>query len=246
MHDSTSSADNRFLLTDIKISLGHLLLLSDMCFYMIALIDAHLKYQNLMECDCLTSHEKILLQVWGTIGYIVRLILSFYLLISKILNLYKFIEKNDKFPKIGAIYSPCMTTLLLSVLVYDYDECSEISSIFSLNLALDLISGYSVIFLVLILLVILANFLIHIVRLITKKHAYLTVLILLLSLIVIVGCALGLIICIELLKDGKVYVFILYDLVSFITALVLGMGNAYRRTCEYVKGNGAEGLEEVS
>lgn len=227
-------------LAEVKSGIGHLLLLSDMSFYMIAVIDAHLKYQILMQCNCMTSDEKILLQFWATLGYIVRLILSFYLMICKVFNLYKFLLKNSEFPKVGAVYSPCMTALLLSVLVYDFEECSEISNIFSLNLALDLISGYSVIFLVLILGVIVANIMIHILRMINRKHVSLTVLILLVSLSVILGCAVGLIICIELLRQGKVYVFLLYDLFSFIIALVFGVGSWYRKICDYAKGKGTE------
>lgn len=240
MQGSTPSTAASLNLAEVKAGLGHFLLLSDMCFYMIAIIDAHLKYQTLMQCDCVTSDEKILLQFWATLGYIVRLILSFYLMISKVYNLYKFLLKNSEFPKVGALYSPCMTALLLSVLVYDFEECSEISSIFSLNLALDLISGYSVIFLVLIILVIVANIMIHILRMMNRKHVSLTVLILLVSLSVILGCAVGLIICVELLRQGKMYVFLLYDLLSFIIAVVFGLGSGYRKICDYAKGKGTE------
>jgi hypothetical protein len=75
---------------------------------------------------------------------------------------------------------------------------------------------------------------------INRKHVSLTVLILLVSLSVILGCAVGLIICIELLRQGKVYVFLLYDLFSFIIALVFGVGSWYRKICDYAKGKGTE------
>lgn len=48
---------------------------------------------------------------------------------------------------VGAIYAPAMSALLLTLVIYDYDDCTELSEVIPVELAIDIISTYSVVIL---------------------------------------------------------------------------------------------------
>ena len=118
---------------------------------------------------------------------------------TKIMNLYNFVAGKHLYPRIGAFHSPIMSTMLLSVIVYDFSACEQISDIFSIASAWQLLSWYSIIIIIgLSLFVIL-----FIICLLLKRNYNNRIFIslkFLFALAVIVGCSIGVVTNIEMIK----------------------------------------------
>lgn len=202
----------------IKVVGGLTMLLFDMCFFTIAIIDAHLNFKYIFDSSC--SPDLVSVKIWTTVGYAVRVSFTIYLLATKFVNTKKFLENNQKFPKVGAVYTPFMSTLLLGIIVYDYNDCDEVSNIFSLDTANDLISYYSVFILVLIIsFSVVVVFDRYIPR--SRKRKIMNSITFILTFLIIFGALIGLLAIIELLNNHKVMIFLLFDLYSFAIMLLL-------------------------
>ncbi|OMJ88023.1 hypothetical protein SteCoe_10091 [Stentor coeruleus] len=199
---------------DIKGAVGHCLLLTDMCFFVSATLNAHLHYMESWETECSNHKDRFSVKAWTTVGYILRIIFTIMFMIRKISNLYKFIARKHTFPKVGAFYSPLMSTLLISVIVYDFQKCEELSDIFTLNSARRLLSWYSMI-----ILVVLAGLLILFIIALAKKKNHRSkaykVLLFIFGLVITIGSLIGIIANLEMVKKNKITLFSSFDLYSF-------------------------------
>lgn len=234
MNDLLRDVSSNSKFYDIQSALGHIILVADMCFFVTAVIDAHVRYEFIFKSTCSFDIDTGSIEIVATLGYVVRLIFTAILLIAKVINLYKFISRTNCFPKIGAIYAPFMSSLLLTIIVYDYENCTKISDIFSLQSAFELISSYSVI----IIIVLSCLLVIQVTSIIKKRNRrskFFTVLTLLLTLCIVLGSFVGLISEIEVLKHGKANAFVLFDLYSFCVALVFIIMNAGKRLENYFR-----------
>ncbi|CAG9311659.1 unnamed protein product [Blepharisma stoltei] len=221
-------------LYDIQSVIGHILLVADMCFFVTAIIDAQMNYEAVFHSSCSLDVANMSIEAATTLGYIIRLIFTAILLLTKVVNLYKFIARTNVFPKIGALYAPFMSTVLLTVIIYDFDSCNEVSSIFSLKSSTDLCSAYSAI----ILAVLAGLFTIKIVTLVQKRaqrYKIFTILTFILTFGIIVGSLIGLISEIEILRKDKVYTFVLFDLYSFCIAIFFILISVEKRFESYLR-----------
>lgn len=216
------------LAKDAKGAFGHCLLLADMCFFASATLNAHLHYMESWDTQCSEKIDRLSVIAWTTVGYTLRIIFTVAFLIRKIMSLYKFVAKNHSFPKVGAFYSPLMSTLLISVIVYDFQRCEELSDIFTISSARRLLSWYSMIIIVVwgVLITLL------IISFINKKlhrgklYRLLTIAF---GIIIAIGSLIGVIANFEMVKKGKITLFSAFDLYSFaLSTIAAGVTLIYR------------------
>lgn len=201
-----------------KITAFHLILLIDMCLFSSATLNAHLQFLASWDSGC--DQDQVSMRAWSALGYTLRLVFTAFFLVSKIKNLYYFLKSKEKFPIIGAYYSPLMSTFLLIVIVYDFSSCRQLSEIFSIHSAERLVSWYTILVMVFMAsLVILQVFIWATNR--NKKNKFLTLLKVVLAILYIIGCLVGVLANFEMLKKGKISFFAAFDLYSF--AICLGM-----------------------
>jgi hypothetical protein len=216
-----------------KAIFGQLFLLTDMCLLASATLDAHLNYMNTRKTSCRQDIDQFTTITWTTVGYSLRILFTSLFFLSKVINLYKFLSKKHSFPRIGAFYSPLMSTLLLSIIVYDFQTCQQLSEIFSISSAEGLVSWYSILVIVFVggLLVI------YIICYITKrsqKNKLICLLKIVLGLIVVVGCLVGIIANVEMMAKRRLHFFSAFDLYSFFISVVAGgvaLFNRYKKHC---------------
>ena len=197
-----------------------------MCLFSSATLDAHLHFLSSWDSGC--SEDPVSVRAWSTVGYSLRLVFTGAFLFSKIKNLFQFLKSKEKFPIIGAYYSPLMSTLLLIVIVYDFSSCRELSAIFSIHSAQRLVSWYTV----LVLVFMASLFILQIFILVTnrnRKNRYLTVLKVVLGILYLIGCLVGVLANFEMLDKGKIRFFSAFDLYSFTMCLVMTAAQVYSR-----------------
>ncbi|CAG9315616.1 unnamed protein product [Blepharisma stoltei] len=233
MNDLLRDISTNTKLYDVQSAAGHILLVADMCFFVASIIDAQMNYQTVFHTSCSLNVGNMSIETATTLGYIIRLIFTAILLIAKIINLYKFIARTNVFPKVGALYAPFMSSVLLTVIIYDFDNCSKVSHIFSLESSLELSGIYSVIILA-VLIGLVSIKIITYVQKRSQRYKIFTVLTLLLTLCIIVGSLIGLISEIEILRNDKPYAFVLFDLYSFCIALVFLGVTEWKRFKVYI------------
>lgn len=108
-----------------------------------------------------------------------------------------------------------MSTLLLIVIVYDFSACDQISDIFTMNSAKGLISWYSV--LVIVFFGGLAA--IQVFLYLTKRNRrgkFVMWVKIGIGILFVVGCIVGIVTNLEMVKKGHVFYFVAFDLYSFL------------------------------
>ena len=203
---------------NVKITAFHLILLIDMCLFSSATLNAHLHFLKSWDSGC--DEDQVSMRAWSALGYSLRLIFTAIFLASKIRTLYQFLKSKEKFPIIGAYYSPLMSTFLLIVIVYDFSSCRQLSEIFPIHSAERLVSWYTILVLVFMASLIIFQIFIWATNR-NKKHKFLTMLKVILGVLYIIGCLVGVLANFEMLKKGKISFFAAFDLYSF--AICLGM-----------------------
>ena len=121
---------------------GHCVLLADTLFFVAALIDAQVKYCGLFTSDCEISLPIMKTQVIVSVGYAIRCCMSLWLLYYKSTNTFDFVARKRPFPRLGSLCAPFMSMLLLTVTVYDYQHCTELSSLVPVTFAMNIIALY--------------------------------------------------------------------------------------------------------
>lgn len=121
---------------------GHSLLLADTLFFVAALIDAQVKYSGQFASDCDLSLPILKAHVIVSVGYAFRCCMSLWLLYYKTRNMFDFVARERPFPRLGSLCAPFMSMLLLTVTVYDYRDCKELSSLIPVSVAMDIIAVY--------------------------------------------------------------------------------------------------------
>lgn len=207
-------------INDIKGAFGHCLLLIDMCFFVSATLNAHLLYMESWESECSNHKNRFSVKAWTTVGYVLRIVITTVFMLRKIVNLYKFIARKHTFPKVGAFYSPLMSTLLISVIVYDFQKCEELSDIFTLNSARNLLSWYSMI-IVVVWVCLLILFITALAKKKNHRNKAFKVLMFISGLVVTIGSLIGIIANLEMVKKNKITLFSSFDLYSFAVSLIV-------------------------
>ena len=210
--------------TTVLACLGHLVLLADTVFFVAALIDAQLMYADMFESHCSLAIPLVAVQVIVTVGYGFRCAISAGLILFKVVNMYEFVARKRPFPRLGAVYAPFMSMLLLSVIVYDYRHCTELSTLIPVTFAIDVIAIYILLLIVLLTL----WFTVVLYEMVTKKKRSRC----LGKAIKVVswGCigfggTMGIVIMIEQIRMSKMTLFLVFDTYSFFAVFV---GNVLR------------------
>jgi cytochrome bd-type quinol oxidase subunit 2 len=142
--------------------------------------------------------------------------------------LYFFLSSKEKFPKIGAYYSPLMSTLLLIVIVYDFSSCRQLSDIFSIRSAQRLVSWYTIlVFAFLSGLIVLQLYIWATNR--NKKNKAIVALKVIIGILYVIGCLVGVLANFEMLKKGKITYFAAFDLYSFVICGIMTAATAVKR-----------------
>jgi len=121
---------------------GHSFLLADTLFFVAALIDAQVKYSSQFTSECDLSLPILRAHVIVSVGYAFRCCMSLWLLYYKTKNMFDFVARERPFPRLGSLCAPFMSMLLLTVTVYDYRHCKELSSLIPVSFAMDIIAVY--------------------------------------------------------------------------------------------------------
>lgn len=223
--DSIEDAPNSYT-DNAKTIAIHCILLTDMCLFASATLDAHIQFLESWNSNCGGNSDKDSIRAWSTVGYTLRILFTSFFFISKIMNLLKFIRNKGKFPNIGAYYTPLMSTLLLILIVYDFSSCSQVSEIFTISSAKKLISGYSI--LIIIFLTSLSIFYIftYITRR-SRKSKFELGLKIVIGVLFIIGCTIGVITNLEMIKKGQIFYFAAFDLYSFFIYLAMNGVSLY-------------------
>lgn len=203
---------------DAIISLGHCFLLADMCFFAAATLNAHLHYMESLDTTC-KNINKLSVTAWTSVGYSLRIIFSLWFFSKKFSNLYKFISRVHLYPRIGVLQSPIMSTLLLSVIVYDFRKCEENSNLFTVNSARLLLSWYSMST----ILLVAGLGLLHVISYLKRRDHKNRVFVIFRTsfwLILVIGCSVGVVAGLEMVKNQKITLFTAFDLYSFFISLV--------------------------
>lgn len=201
-----------------KITASHCILLADMCLFMSAILDAHHHFLKTWSITCQEVSDKNSVKVWSTLGYTLRMLFTAFFFFSKIKNMWKMLVNTQKFPQIGAFYSPLMSTLLLVVIVYDFSSCSQISDIFSMNSAKSLISWYSILTIILVASLVLIYVILYLTKR-SRKIKFILGLKISIGVLFAVGCIVGVVTNLEMIKKGHVFYFVAFDLYSFFVIL---------------------------
>jgi hypothetical protein len=201
---------------------GQLLLLGDMSFFAAATLNAHLHFIETRNTDCTENMDRFSVITWTTVGYSLRVFFTAVFFISKVANLYRFISRKHSFPRIGAFYSPLMSTLMLSVIVYDFSTCTQISDIFSIDSAKKLISWYSILVIVFFTAVLAIYLVLHATHR-TNRSTLVLVFKLIIGLLVVAGCTVGVVANLEMFKKRQYPLFSVFDMYSFLLSLVAGV-----------------------
>ena len=227
MNDTEEEIESSSRMKEIKGATGQCILIGDMCFFASATLNAHLNFLETWNTQCSDLNE-ISIKTWTAVGYSLRVLFTVVFFIQKIKNLSNFISRKDIFPQIGAFCSPIMSTLLISVIVYDFKSCQQISDIFSISSAKNLLSGYSIVVIIIIACFVAGN----IISFATKRNHRNKVFIIFQGISVItigIGCFIGVIAGFEMIKKQRISLFSAFDLYSFlISMLVLVFSLVYR------------------
>ena len=168
------------------------------------------------------------IEISATIGYIARIIFTVFLLAYKLENLYKFVSRTCVFPRIGWIFTPFMSSFLLTVLVYDFEDCSQMSDMISTDTANWLSSTYRMIALILFAVL----FLIYVIKFARgrpRKKKIVTSLYLLLILCGTIGSMVGFMATFELISQNKMYPLLMFDMYSFLLMILFLLIGVFRR-----------------
>ena len=225
--DSVEDVHNTFT-DNAKITGIHCLLLIDMCLFTSAVLDAHIQFLESWNSKCGEEMDKDSIRAWSTVGYTLRILFTLFFAATKLINLSKFITSKGKHQHIGAFYSPIMSTFLIILIVYNFSSCSQISEIFTISSAKKLISWYSI----LIIIFTTSLFIFYIFTFITKrsrKSRFILGLKIVIGVLFIIGCTIGVITNLEMIKKGHLFYFAAFDLYSFFICLVINGVSLYHR-----------------
>jgi hypothetical protein len=236
MHDPQFRKEVSPRLTSFLAYLGQVVLLADMVFFIAALIDAQFNYADMLDSDCPLSIPLMKLQTIVTIGYAFRCLLSAGLLYYKATNLFDFLARTKPFPRLGALCAPFMSMLLLTVIVYDYHHCDEISSLIPLSFAIDVIAMY--VLLLVALIVVWGG--VYLYEYITKKQRSKCVRNTL--RVTAWGCVgfggtIGILATVEQIRLNKLMLFLLFDTYSFVAVFFGSFFKCLRKMTELVRQN---------
>lgn len=207
---------------DIKNGLGHGLLLGDMCFFLAAVFDAQLHFERILTSNCKIEISYLDISFWATIGYVMRLVFTLLLAVSKGINLYRFVSRTQIFPRVGALFTPFMSSLLLTTVMYDYNTCSEVSSIFPIEIANDILTICSLVstaMIIILSIILLVRYATGHQRNESNEKAY-KFFNYFFTFCIVLGSMVGLVASVDLYTRDKLPVFLLFDTYSFVIVIL--------------------------
>lgn len=220
---------------------GHCVLLADSLFFVAALIDAQVKYSGLFASDCDLSLPILKAHVIVSVGYAFRCLLSLWLFYYKSVNMFDFVARKRPFPRLGSLCAPFMSMLLLTVTVYDYRHCKELTSLIPVSFAMDIIAIY--VLLILCLTGIWGG--VRLYELISKKERKKWVG--KVMKIVAWGCVgfggtLSLVVTVEQIRVNSLTLFLLFDTYSFVAVFFGSVLKCVRSALLFVEKRQNSGL----